>query len=206
LTCTPASVSSISPSTISPSTPITKFLSLGSSDVQVLTLQKILSSLGYLKVTPTGFYGSLTQAAVESFQKANGIPTVGTVGPLTRTALNKYVTTASIAVPAASTVHIAQPQVSTPSVNGTFTRTLKLGSTGSDVTALQVFLNTHGFIVATSGNGSPGHESTYYGPATAAAVSRFQMAHALQILTPNGLTQGTGNFGPATMKAVNGMK
>jgi peptidoglycan hydrolase-like protein with peptidoglycan-binding domain len=90
-------------------------------------------------------------------------------------------------------------------VTDTFTTTLKLGSTGTEVQQLQRFLNTHGFIVATSGNGSPGHETTYYGLATASAISRFQMAHALQILTPNGLTQGTGNFGPATMKVVNGM-
>ena len=93
-----------------------------------------------------------------------------------------------------------------PTTSYRFTRTLILGSTGSDVKALQQFLNAHGFTVSAKGNGSPGHETTYYGPATASAISRFQLAHSAQILAPLGLTQGTGNFGSATMKAVNGMR
>jgi uncharacterized membrane protein YgcG len=87
-----------------------------------------------------------------------------------------------------------------------FTRSLTLGSTGSDVKALQRFLNSHGFTVSQSGNGSPGHESTYYGPATASAVSRFQEYYAPQILAPYGLSKGTGYFGTATMKEVNALE
>src|ERR1035437_8570827 len=84
-----------------------------------------------------------------------------------------------------------------------FTRSLTIGSTGSDVKALQIFLNSHGFTVSTYGNGSSGHETTYYGPATASAVSRFQNAYAALILTPSGLTHSTGYFGPATIKEAN---
>ncbi|MDE1975232.1 MAG: peptidoglycan-binding protein [Patescibacteria group bacterium] len=90
--------------------------------------------------------------------------------------------------------------------SGTFTRSLTLGSTGSDVQALQVFLNNHGFLVSSTGAGSPGHETTYFGPATSAAVARFQNAYASQILTPVGLTKGTGYFGPSTIKAVNSLQ
>jgi hypothetical protein len=90
--------------------------------------------------------------------------------------------------------------------NYQFTRNLTLGSTGSDVKALQQFLNSKGFTVAASGNGSPGHESTYYGPATASAVSRFQVAHTSAILVPYGLTNGTGNFGSATIKEVESLE
>lgn len=84
-----------------------------------------------------------------------------------------------------------------------FKRTLKLGSQGDDVKALQVFLNSNGFLIASSGVGSPGHESSLYGNLTAAAVAKFQEAHAEQILAPLGLTKGTGTFGEGTMRVVN---
>ena len=35
----------------------------------------------------TGFFGSLTKAAVMKFQKAHGIAETGTVGPITRAAM-----------------------------------------------------------------------------------------------------------------------
>ena len=65
--------------------------------------------------------------------------------------------------------------------------------------------NAHGFIVAKKGAGSPGHETTTFGPATKAALIRFQDYYADDILTPNGLSKGTGYFGSATMREVNGM-
>ncbi|MEI6058054.1 MAG: peptidoglycan-binding domain-containing protein, partial [bacterium] len=84
----------------------------------------------------------------------------------------------------------------------TFTRTISQGSTGADVKALQVFLNTHGYIIATSGNGSPGHESTYFGIATKNALIKFQNANKATILTPYGLTKGTGILGAKTREVV----
>ena len=95
--------------------------------------------------------------------------------------------------------------ISTLPAGFTFTRTLKLGSRGADVKALQVFLNTHGFPVDTSGIGSPGHESTLYGKLTAVAVTKFQEANATIILAPLRLTKGTGIFGISTIKVVKGM-
>ena len=72
-----------------------------------------------------------------------------------------------------------------------------------DVVQLQQYLNAHGFVVAKSGTGSPGHETTYFGKATRAALIKFQEAHAADILAPSGLTQGTGYFGPGTRAFVN---
>ena len=55
----------------------------------VTELQKILIAKGYLKIkSPTGYFGSLTLAAVRSYQRANNIPATGNVYILTRTALN----------------------------------------------------------------------------------------------------------------------
>lgn len=78
-----------------------------------------------------------------------------------------------------------------------FTANLTVGSTGNQVRALQQFLNAKGFTVAASGAGSVGNETTYFGPATRAAVARFQVA--------NGISPTAGYFGPLTRAKVNAM-
>ena len=74
----------------------------------------------------------------------------------------------------------------------------------NEVYLLQKFLNSHGFIVAKSGPGSPGNETTAFSPALKAALIKFQEANAKAILgTPWGISKGTGIFGPATRKFIN---
>lgn len=56
---------------------------------ETLLLQKFLVSHGYLGTIPTGFYGRLTESAVKAYQKKEGLPITGTVGPKTRESITK---------------------------------------------------------------------------------------------------------------------
>ena len=93
----------------------------------------------------------------------------------------------------------------TTSTKATFTRNLSFGMSGSDVLALQKFLNSHGFIITKTGAGSPGHENGVFGPATKAALMKFQLVHKKEILDPQGLKSPNGVFGPGTMRVVLGL-
>jgi hypothetical protein len=84
-----------------------------------------------------------------------------------------------------------------------FGRSLTVGFVGEDVRQLQKILNAEGFVVSKSGPGSVGSESTYFGPATKAALIKYQNFYRADILTPSGLTVGTGYFGPASVKFMN---
>lgn len=88
----------------------------------------------------------------------------------------------------------------------TWTRDLSQGSEGADVMKLQQFLNANADTrVAASGAGSVGAETMYYGPATAAAVSKMQVMYRAEVLTPGGLVNPTGYFGPSTRAQANAL-
>lgn len=111
-----------------------------------------------------------------------------------------------------STISALQAQLSTLSggsstTTGTgyqFTTNLSQGDTGVAVMELQKFLNTDPLTrVSVTGAGSPGNETSYFGPATKAAVIKFQNQYASEVLAPVGLAVGTGYFGPSSRAKAN---
>ena len=92
-----------------------------------------------------------------------------------------------------------------PTSSYTFSRNLKVGMRGEDVRQLQKFLNENGFVIASAGDGSKGRETDYFGNLTKTAVIRFQETHTGDILTPVGLTRGSGYFGPSTRNKIHGL-
>ena len=86
----------------------------------------------------------------------------------------------------------------------TWTRDLTMGSEGADVMKLQQFLNSYPDLrVGVTGAGSAGMETMFFGPATAAAVSKMQVMFRAEVLTPNGLVNPTGYFGPSSRSKAN---
>lgn len=80
----------------------------------------------------------------------------------------------------------------------TFNTNLTVGSTGADVLNLQKALNMDSATqVSTAGAGSPGNETSFFGPATRAAVAKFQQKY--------GITPAVGYFGPVTRAKMNSM-
>ena len=82
-----------------------------------------------------------------------------------------------------------------PAAGVSFIRNLTIGSTGADVKALQVYLNTHGYVIASGGAGSPGNETSRFGGLTRAALIKLQKAA--------GISPSVGFFGALTRAYVN---
>ena len=80
----------------------------------------------------------------------------------------------------------------------TFKQNLTIGSTGTEVLALQKFLNSiDGTQLATTGAGSPGNETSYFGSISRAAVSKFQQKY--------GITPTAGYWGPISRAKANSL-
>jgi peptidoglycan hydrolase-like protein with peptidoglycan-binding domain len=103
----------------------------GSRGGEVKELQNKLNAKGFNCGAADGIFGSKTDSAVRSFQRANGLVADGIVGPKTWAALNKA----------------APPPSSHP--------TLKQGASGPAVSELQTLLNKNGARLSVDGQFGP---------------------------------------------------
>ncbi|MEK7599409.1 MAG: peptidoglycan-binding domain-containing protein, partial [Patescibacteria group bacterium] len=118
----------------------------------------------------------------------------GLVGPKTRAKLQEVF--GAPAVPAVPAVPITPSAPAVPvSVSAVFNKGLGLGTSNSDVKRLQQLLNSDSDTkISSSGAGSAGNESEYFGSLTAKAVQKFQVKYGL---AKEGDT-GYGLVGPKT--------
>lgn len=79
-----------------------------------------------------------------------------------------------------------------------FTQTLYYGKQGKEVQALQIALKKEGFTIF-----EEELKNSFFGESTAAAVVSFQEKYASEILTPLGLSKGTGIVGNLTRAKLN---
>lgn len=84
-----------------------------------------------------------------------------------------------------------------PNFTYAFKSDMKKGMQGPDVVALQHVLKIEGFFPEAQAF------TGYYGDVTFNAVLQLQNKYKAEILTPIGLTYGTGNVGDATLKWLN---
>mgnify|MGYP001588834260 FL=1 len=111
---------------------------------------------------------------------------------------NESVNTEQIKITASGTSGAASAPPAVPSGSAAISRTLRRGMRGDDVKAMQRILISAGFLTSLSDTGT-------FGPATHKAVIKFQEAYASELLTPVGLTKGSGIAGPGTRKKLNAM-
>lgn len=122
----------------------------GDKSDAVKKLQQRLKELGYFDDECIGTFGKVTKAAVEAFQKQNGLTVDGIAGERT---LNKLYSTSAKKASAAETTSV-----------------LNIGSRGDEVTKLQKMLKKLGYTNSVTG---------YYGNITKDAVKAFQSKNSL---------------------------
>lgn len=170
----------------------------GSSGDSVTNLQKFLVQMGYTTADNiTGYFGPVTEAALQRFQAAQGIVSsgdplstgYGNAGPSTRARINMLIATTVPSTCGTQTIPVA--------VSGTLTRALGRGSSGDEVRILQQFLVSQGFTTADNVTG-------YFGPVTQTAVQAFQRAQGI-VSSGDPVSTGYGNVGPSTRARINSM-
>src|SRR3990167_7420500 len=112
----------------------TRSLTIGSSGADVTCLQNYLTGTGHFTFSggSTGYFGSITQAAVATWQAANGVsPAAGYFGPISQ-ARYSAVAGGTTVVPG-TTVPGTTVGITTPGVEGTITVSLNPSPAGAKV-------------------------------------------------------------------------
>lgn len=154
---------------------------------EVKKLQTFLRDFeGFSSLEVTGIYDTATFNATKVFQSRYAEDILAPWGFVSPTGMVNVTTIKKINSlyceknnPPTSTT-TTPPAAETGAGNGTeicsanFTRDLKLGMIGDDVKELQKYLNNNNYLIATSGVGSKGQETNYFGNLTEIALARFQ--------------------------------
>ncbi len=166
----------------------TRLIKLGVRGEDVRQVQTCMNSLGYTTGVADGIYGPNTYAGITAYQRAQGLKYIdGIVGPETSASLNAL---GSVSV---NTFELTSKALEV--VSASANPTLRLDDNNTSVLVLQQRLNARGFPVSTSGPGSLGNETTYFGAKTRAAVQAFQAANGIPT---------TGVVGSLTWAALGG--
>ena len=140
----------------------------GDSGDKVTALQTALVKLGYSTNGIDGRFGAGTRKAVIAFQKANGLTADGLAGTQTQNLINSQ---ASAATSDTSGSGSSTTTADSSASSSGFTRTLRKGYSGSDVSSVQTQLKALGYYTSTVDG--------VYGTGTMAAVSAFQKKNSL---------------------------
>lgn len=174
-----------------PALTITRPLTIGSEGDDVRALQQALATMPdiYPEGLVTGYFGSLSKAAVGKFQMKYALVSstndsaYGFVGPQTRAKLAEVFGGSSAVV-----APITTAPVSVPTGISALTRELDQGDEGDDVHSLQAYLAQDSALYP------QGLITGYYGPLTTAAVRRFQEKYGISPV---------GRVGPQTLAKLN---
>ena len=203
-TLLPASLSA--PASLGGGAIFTSTLDVGSQNPDVTRLQTLLRSdpAVYPEGSVTGYFGALTRNAVRRFQLKYGViqredeSGNGVVGRKTRAKLAEVFGrgVALLPSPATPAPTVAEPSSVARSVSPVFATGMRRGVTSDDARRLQVFLNSDPETrIASSGPGSPGNETGYFGALTVQAVQKFQMKYGVVSSSED---RGYGSVGPKT--------
>lgn len=174
-------------------------LTLNSAGRDVMCLQSLLNQDPDTKVAVSGYgspgdeivlFNAATQSAVKKYQQKNGINPTGVAGPLTRVKLDEAVSSLKPSAPV-----VPPAPAATDCSKIVFSKSLYKGMSDGDVKCLQVVLNKDSATqVASSGNGSSGKETFYFGLLTKLAVIKFQQKYGISAI---------GAVGPKTRTKLN---
>ncbi len=159
-----------------------------------------------LVCTRTGYMGVSTDSTVvyvfqNSTSTSTSSSTPSGTSATTSSSTSPTTPSASSSLPAKFAFCKNLPEYTTCGLNagGYIGACISVVKTDIDVKYLEIFLNNNGFPLASSGFGSIGQETEYYGGLTKQAVSKFQQYYS--ILNPYG--NPTGYFDTATRHKVN---
>ncbi len=139
----------------------TRVFKKGDKDIEIEHLQEVLSADNdvYPQKYITGYFGSLTEAALKRFQTKHGIPQTGITDSATQEKLNM--------------VDKSEEKLEVPADYTVFVTDMKLGNQSEVIKALQRYLVYEGSL-------SPKYVTGYFGSATKAAVMSFQKKYGVK--------------------------